>query len=186
MSKLLRPGTLLLPVVFLLIVLTTFCLSGCGDRGDGLPPINEDSVISHAISIAQAAQYTASFRNSIDSVNQKCPVFKDSMHFGKAEAFNSDVFRVLINVKDSTGTLAAGIRIYYGRGTDGLIRMVMVPYDKNGNDILTHLVGAPEKPVPGVSPAKTEALTTGGGAQAMEQGQQCPPACGGGNPLNPN
>jgi hypothetical protein len=184
MSKLLRPGSLPLPVVFLLILLTTFYLSGCGDRGDGLPPINEDSVRTHAIPIGEAIAYTTSFRNSVDSLNLKCPTFKDSLRLGHSEAFNSDVFRVLVAVKDSTGTLAAGIRIYYGRGKDGQVRLIMVPYDKNGNDIITHLVGTSEKPVPGVSSAKTEALTIEGGAQAMEQGQLCPTICPPTSPLN--
>jgi hypothetical protein len=184
MSKFLRPGSLLLPVVFMMIVLTTFGLSGCGDRGDGLPPINEDSVKAHAIPIGLAIQYTASFRNNIDSFTQKCPALKDSFQFSHSEAFNSDVFRLLVQVKDSSGALAAGIRIYYGRATDGQVKLVMVPYDKNGNDIITHLVGTQEKPVPGVSPAKTEALTTDGGAQAMEQGQLCPTVCPPSSPLN--
>lgn len=184
MSKSPRPGAIPIPAIFMLILLTTFYLTGCGDRGDGLPPINEDSVKSHAIPIGLAIQYTTSFRNSVDSLDLKCPTLKDSLRLGHSEAFNSDVFRVLVAAKDSSGALAAGIRIYYGRGVDGQVKLVMVPYDKNGNDIITHLVGAPEKPVPGVSPAKTEALTIEGGAQALEEGQHCPTICPPTSPLN--
>jgi hypothetical protein len=184
MSKLLRPGLLPLPVVFLLIVLTTFYLSGCGDRGDGLPPINEDTVANHAIPISLAIQYTKTFRRAADSFKLKCPELKDSLQLQYAEGFDRDVFRALINVQDSTGEKAAGVRLYYGIDPKGVMKLVLVPYDKNGNDIITHIVGKPEKPVPGVSSAKTEALTVEGGAQAMEVGQLCPTICSPTSPLN--
>jgi len=101
---------------------------------------------------------------------------KDSLRMGYSEAFNSDTYRILLQQKDSSGQLAAGIRIYYGLGKDGQVKLVMVPYDQKGNDILHHLVGTDNKPVPGVSPAHTEALSVTD-AQAMEQGQLCPTIC---------
>jgi hypothetical protein len=184
MSKFLRPGSLPLPAVFLLILLSTFYLSGCGDRGDGLPPINEDTVANHAIPIGLAVQYTKSFRRAADSFKLKCPELKDSLQLQYAESFDRDIFRALINVKDSSGEKAAGIRLYYGLDQKGVVKLVMIPYDKNGNDIITHIVGKPEKQVPGVSPARTEALTVDGGAQAMEVGQLCPTICSPTSPLN--
>jgi hypothetical protein len=175
MNKMLRPGSWILPALLPLVVVFIFTLSGCGGGG-GEPPINEDSARPHAISIADAAALTANFRNTVDTLNKKCPEFKDSMQFGYSEAFNSDVYRVLLRQKDSTGKFAAGIRIYYGLGKTGQVQLVMVPYDQNGNDILNHLISGDNKPVPGVSPAHTEALTVTG-AQAMEQGQHCPTVC---------
>ncbi len=183
MNKMLRPGSWILPALLLLVIVFTFTLSGCGGGG-GEPPINEDSARPHAISIAEAAALTANFRNTVDTLNKKCPEFKDSMQLGYSEAFNSDVFRVLLRQKDSTGRLAAGIRIYYGLGKTGQVQLVMVPYDHNGADILNHLISGDNKPVPGVSPAHTEALVVNG-AQAMEMGQHCPTVCPPPNPIQP-
>ena len=173
MKKSLRPGSWIPPVLLLLVV--AFNLSGC-HGGSEEPPINLDSVKTHAISIAEAAALTANFRNNVDSLSKKCPDFKSSMDFGYSEAFNSDTYRILLKQKDSLGNPAAGIRIYYGLGKTGQVQLVMVPYDQNGNDILHHLVAVDNKPVPGVSPAHTEALTVDG-AQAMEMGQHCPAVC---------
>ena len=175
MKKFLRPGSWILPVLFLLVAVCTFTLSGC-HGGPVEPPINEDSVRPHAISIAEAAALTANFRNTVDSLSKKCPQMKDSLRLGYSEAFNSDTYRILLRQKDSTGQLAAGIRIYYGLSKDGQVKLVMVPYDHNGNDILHHLISTDNKPVPGVSPAHTEALSVTD-AQAMEQGQLCPTIC---------
>lgn len=190
MSKTLRSGTLLLPVLLSLLTLTTFLFAGCGERpGEGEPPIDYDSVKPHIIPIQLAAYYTQNFRASVDSFNQKCPTFKDSMRFGHAEAFPSDLYRLLLKQKDSTGALARGIRIYYGRGPDGQIKMVLIPYDKNGNDIINHMVSTDEKQVPGVSPARNEktantASSSSSNGQAGEQGQLCPTACSADSPLN--
>jgi len=185
MSKSLKSGFSRVPVLFSLIALSTLLLSGCGERpGGGEPPINEDSVKPHIIPIQLAAAYTKDFRANIDSFNLKCPTFKDQMKFGYAEAFPTDLYRLLLKQKDSTGTIAAGIRIYYGRdGATGQIKMVLVPYDKNGNDIINKLISKDEKQLPGVSPeAKTATATTSDG-QAGEQGQLCPTLCSTSSPL---
>ena len=175
MNKSLRPGSWILPALLLMIVsCTLFTLSGCHE-GPGEPPLNEDSIRPHAISIADAAILTAKWRNITDSFGQKCPTLKDSLKFGYSEAFNGDTYRILLRQKDSLGRPAAGIRIYYGVGKEGQIKLVMVPIDSNGNDILRHLIST-EKPSPGGSSPHTEALTVSG-AQAMEQGQLCPTYC---------
>jgi hypothetical protein len=182
MTQFPRPGRTL-PVLFLLAVATTltFTFSGCEGRG-GEPPINEDSVKPHVIPLSYAIELTKDFRSSVDTFNQKCPGFKDSMRFGYSEAFNSDSYRLLLRQKDSSGRLAAGIRIYYGRGKTGEIQMVLVPYDVNGNDILNHLIAVDEKP--SGDSTKVRSLTDGG-AQALEQGQHCPTICPPSSPLNP-
>jgi len=182
MNKFLRPVTWVLPGLIMLIV-STFTFSGCGPAPFD-PPIDVDSVVDHVIPIKEAIEFTTKFRNTVDSLNTHCPLFKDSFQIGHAEAFNKDSYYLLLKQKDSTGHLAAGIRIYYGLDAKGVLKLVMVPYDRNGNDIITHLISKDEKPVPGVSPAKSESLATGG-AQALEQGQLCPTLCPPNSPLNP-
>lgn len=184
MSKFPRSGQTL-PVLLLLVVVATFTfvLSGCGGPG-GEPPISEDSVKPHVIPLSLAVDYTKNFRNAVDTFNVKCPGFKDSFKLGHGEAFNSDSYRLLLRQTDSLGRKAAGIRIYFGLSKDdGKVRFVLVPYDVDGNDILKHLISMDENPGTGDTTKKVRALTAGG-AQALEQGQFCPPTCSPMSPLN--
>lgn len=171
--------------VFIAICLLIPGLSGCGpnEHGEGGKiPYNEDSVQNHVISIGLAKQYTRNFRVAVDSFNRICGNFKDSMKFGHAESFPRDVFAALLDETNPKQGGAQGIRIYYGRGPDGEIRLVLVPYDSAGNDMIGHIVDLKGKPAPGA--VHTEALTTDGG-QAAEDGQRCPTVCdGGGSGLN--
>ncbi len=150
-------------------------LTGCGNNGhegDGPISINADTVKNHVISIDQARLLTRTFRASIDSFNHNCAGFKDSLKFGHAEEFPADVFNaLLLEHTDKQGT-AKGIRIYFGRGVDGEIKLVMVPVDSLGNDMIGTIVDL--KPKPGT--AHVEALSVSDG-QAAEQGQRCPTAC---------
>lgn len=154
--------------------------SGCQPAPAPVPTINLDSVKTHVIPIAQARYWTARFRSMNDSLRKKCPQFKDSLGLPRAEAFNSDLIGLLLSQKDSSGATAAGIRVYYGLDEKNVCRMIIVPYDKNNNDIINRLTVADDKPVPGVS-AKVAESSEGG--QAGEQGQQCPTVCSGGGGL---
>jgi hypothetical protein len=177
-----RHGTWLALFTFLVFS----CVSGCGPNQSGEGgklPYNEDSVQHHIISIGLAKEYTRNFRIAIDSFNRICGNFKDSMKFGHAESFPADVFAALLDESNPKQGNAKGIRIYYGRGPDGDIRLVMVPYDSLGNDMIGHIVDLKGIPAPGK--AHVEALTTGDG-QAAEDGQRCPTLCDtGGSGLNP-
>ena len=179
MNKVLRSSSWILSS-FLFILVSTLGLSGCHESAGSEPVINQDSVKPHILPIGVAIQYTANFRASVDSFNRRCPGFKDSMQFGHAEAFNSDVYHLLLSQKNSKGDPAVGIRIYYGRDNAGMVKMIMVPYDKDNNDIINTLVDLANK-TPGVSPAHTEALTVGGSGQTIEQGQHCPTICDSGS-----
>ncbi|HEY4286096.1 MAG TPA: hypothetical protein VGN00_03265 [Puia sp.] len=188
MNKSLSQNRLIPLFALLLIITASIGLSGCGPGGDKnvvvLPAPNDTTVAKHAISIELARQLTASFRASIDSFNKNCPNFKDSMQFGHSEAFPTDVFVKLLLQHNEKQGFARGIRIYFGRGPGGEIKLILVPYDKNGNDMIDHLVDINGNPAPGTTPIKTEALKTSEG-QAVEEGQRCPPACDdGGSGLN--
>lgn len=179
----LRPSTWL--SLFIVVGLSMTGLSGCGPNNNGATgkiPYNEDSVQNHVISIGLAKEYTRNFRVAIDSFNRICGNFRDSMKFGHAEAFPSDVFAALLDETNPKQGSAKGIRIYYGRGPDGDIRLVLVPYDAQGNDMIGQIIDLKGKTAPGA--IHTEALITGGG-QAAEDGQRCPTLCDdGGSGLN--
>ena len=108
-----------------------------------------------------------STQNNVDTILQ----------LPSAETFNRDAFAALLNAPD-----AQGIRIYYGRGSKGEVRLVMVPTDSKGNDIVTELVDSRDPKqtsaisVPGISSATAGARRIQ--KQVMENGQRCdPPPC---------
>jgi hypothetical protein len=170
-------NTLIFTTLTILLVAVIFALPGCQPAPAPTSTINLDSVKPHVIPIAQARRWTARFRAMNDSLRAKCPQFKDSLWLPRAEAFNSDLIGLLLSQKDSSGALAAGIRVYYGLDEKGVCRMILLPYDKNNNDIINRLTVVDDKPVPGVS-AKVAESSQGG--QAGEQGQQCPTVCSNG------
>ena len=172
MNEILKPARLAQALFLLLIIVSVCHFSACQPPTPG-GEINKDSVKRHLISIDSAIRYTTSFRVSIDSFNKNAPHFADSMRFGNAEAFNKDIFRELLLQSSAKQGPAAGIRIYFGRDNTGLIRLVLVPYDSAGNDIINHIMDLNGKPVTG---AHVEALTVSGG-QAGEDGIRCPTVC---------
>jgi hypothetical protein len=155
---------------------------GCKEqKSSGLIPVNEDSVRAHILSIEAAVGYTKNFRAIRDSFYRQLPHFESALNFGQAEAFNRDAIAVLLNQKDSMGNAAAGVRVYYGLDRDGRVRMVLVPYDIHGNDIINQLIANRTTLIPGIPSAS--AFT--GNGQTVEDGQRCPVDCdNGGSGLN--
>ncbi|HZE84283.1 MAG TPA: hypothetical protein VE035_08230 [Puia sp.] len=184
MNANLRSGSLPFTFFLMLAISSVLSLAGCHEGpGNGFPPINLDSVRTHVLPIQKAIKMTTEFRNTRDTFQVKCGGLKEQLGFGNAEAFNSDAIRILLQQKDSTGSLATGIRIYYGLDkATGKVTQILVPIDKNGNDIINVLlIGDKDKQAPGVSP-KTQSLTLDNGSgQTIEQGQQCPPVCDNGS-----
>jgi hypothetical protein len=176
-----KPNTLIFTLLTVLLGMAVFSLPGCQPAPAPTSTINMDSVKTHVIPIAEARRWTARFRSMNDSIQKKCPQFKDSLWLPRAEAFNSDLMALLLSQKDSTGGPAAGIRVYYGLDEKGICRMILVPYDKNNNDIINHLTVADDKQVPGVSSPRVLESSIGG--QGGETGQQCPTVCSSGSGL---
>ncbi|HEY4108432.1 hypothetical protein [Puia sp.] len=175
------PGAL--PVAVVCLFLSG--VSGCGPHpndGGGKPSINEDSLRNHVIPISLAIQYTKAFRAVLDSNYHLHPKAVDSLQFNNAEEFPADVFYDLLAQTNPKQGGAKGIRIYLGRDPNGQLKMVLIPVDSLGNDIINHLVDLKGKPVPGT--AHVEALQVNDG-QGFEVGQVCPTACdNGGSGLN--
>jgi hypothetical protein len=171
MSNILKP-LWLAPAILLAGI--SVSLSSCNNGGEQTvgSSINNDTIKHHVISIGEAVELTTSFRAAIEDMDKKVPHFKDSMDFGHAEMFPTDVFRELIKQRDSLGT-AVGIRIYYGRDANGKIRQILVPVDSAGNDIINHMVDFDDKQ----RQEHVEALKVSNG-QALQNGQRCPTACG--------
>jgi hypothetical protein len=150
------------------------CLVGCKEPTfSGTIPVNEDSVRDHILPIEAAVGYTKNFRIVKDSFSRQLPNFESSLNLGLAEAFNRDAIAVLLNQKDAQGNPAAGVRIYYGLDRKGQVRMVLVPYDSRGNDIINQLIGNKSANIPGIPSANAFAAA----GQTVEEGQRCPTLC---------
>jgi hypothetical protein len=144
---------------------------GHGSGGDSVV-INEDTLRNHVISIGQAIEYTKAFRALLDTSRRIRPEAVGALNLSYAEEFPADVFFDLLKQNSKQGS-AKGIRIYLGKDANGQLRMVLVPVDSLGNDIINHLVDKNGKP----APSTTKAFDGDGGGQAFEAGQQCPTAC---------
>jgi hypothetical protein len=160
-------------LVFLILFLWMIAAVGCTPQPLANIPVNEDSVRSHILPIQDAVNFTRNFRSKRDSSYQRLPALKNELNFGQAEGFNRDAIAVLLNQQDASGNKAAGIRIYYGLDKAGQVRMVLVPYDSRGNDIINELVGNKVVHIPGIPSAN--AFT--GSGQTIEDGQRCPVVC---------
>jgi hypothetical protein len=177
MNKVSRPLLArLLPAAAIILVIAS--LPGCGNNNHddgGKPPtsFNADTVANHVISINEARLLTRTFRNTVDTFNRICVGFKDSLKFGHAEEFPGDVFTALLQEENPKQGKAKGIRIYYGRGVDGEIKLVLVPVDSLGNDMIGTIIKLKENPTPG----KAHTLSASSDGQAAEQGQRCPTLC---------
>ena len=151
------------------------CFVGCKPpQTTGNIPFNEDSVRSHILPIKEAVALTANFRTVRDSFYNRLPALKAAFNLGKAEGFNRDAIAVLLNQQDVSGKASAGIRIYYGLDPKGELRLVLVPYDINGNDIINELIGNKTVVLPGISAANA----AGTSGQTIQNGQRCPVICG--------
>jgi hypothetical protein len=147
-------------------------LSGCRPKPnpDGKIPFDPGQAREHIISGLQAQEYLNSFKTGDTALLH---LLKDTTFLDKhfqlptAESFNRDAIIALLDA-DS----AAGVRIYLGRDAQGEVRFVLVPVDKNGQDIHTRLL--PDSTTGGSGPQVRSLTVT---SQAVEIGQRCPTQC---------
>jgi hypothetical protein len=174
------PGSALLFLALFVTGITV--LVSCADNKSGKIPVDETQARENVIPVKLGKQYQDSF---ISARNQLARLLTDStflnrkLNLPNAETFNRHAIALLLNV-DS----CAGIRIYMGTGEKGEARMVLVPVDKNGKDIITHLLARPTAlTVPGIPSANAQDSLVDDG-EVVENGQVCPPCQiggGGGN-----
>ncbi len=80
---------------------------------------NED----HLISLADASELTANFRNA------------QTDDYIKAEYFGKNAILSLLKQDD-----CIGMRVYYGQEIDGVKKLVLVAVDANGNDLVNGVI----------------------------------------------
>lgn len=118
----------------------------------------------HFIPAEVGAGYTRHFRETRDALHAQHPGMKARLALEQSESFNRDAIAALLNAKDASGNPAAGVRIYQGLDAEGRTRLVLVPYDARGNDIITRLSSSGDTAVSGSS-------------EVVEDGIRCPPSC---------
>jgi hypothetical protein len=151
-----------------LLAALTQCTPSHPDQGE--IPVDKARAIEHVIPIEEARALRQGFLAGRKELQSKLPgnYLDSAFNIPEGETFNRHAIAAILNAKG-----AEGLRIYMGKDEKGQVRMVLLPVDSSGTDILTTLVSRERAAnVPGVQPAKATAPV-----QAMESGQRCPPLC---------
>ncbi|PSL25917.1 hypothetical protein [Chitinophaga ginsengisoli] len=133
-------------------------------------PLDKARALVHVISIDEARSLRQGFLVGRKELQRKLPgnYLDSAFNIPEGETFNRDAIAAILNAKG-----AQGLRIYMGKDEKGQVRMVLLPVDSSGTDILTTLVSRDKAAIiPGIQPARASSLE-----QAMESGQRCPPLC---------
>ncbi|SHN45302.1 hypothetical protein [Chitinophaga sp. CF418] len=133
-------------------------------------PLDKAKAIEHVIPIDEARRLRQGFLAGRKELQSKLPgnYLDSAFNIPDGETFNRHAIAAILNAKGATG-----LRIYMGKDEKGQIRMVLLPVDSSGTDILTTLVSRDKAAnIPGIQPAKASTME-----QAMESGQRCPPLC---------
>lgn len=144
-------------------------LTSCAGGGGGIP-VDEKLARAHIIPIKEAKAYTNSFEEGRSDLAKKIGdtmYLVDTFNLPNAEMFNRHAIALLLNQEG-----AEGIRIYFGRDAKGQVRLVLLPVDKEGKNIIRKLIPNSTVSIPGISSAY--AAEEG---EAIENGQRCPTMC---------
>jgi hypothetical protein len=154
------PNTLLALIAFFW---SAMFFASCG-HNNGIP-VDETRAKSQIIPLEQGEVYQANFLKTHEELKKLLSdtnFLEKNFRMPNAEFFNRDAIATLLNIPG-----ADGIRVYLGIDPTGETKYVLVPVDKDGNDIITALI--PIKAGPGKPP-----YTAGGDSQVVENGQVCP------------
>ena len=156
------------------ISLIAFIWAGCNDHNaGGKIPYDVKRAEQSVIPIDTAKSYQANFlrtRETLRKLIGDTNYLDKNFNLPNAESFTRDAIILLLN---QTG--ADGVRVYYGKDNSGIVRMVLLPIDKNGRDIQNVLIERGQTnaiSIPGIPSAQAAPPSE---AQAVENGQTCPP-----------
>lgn len=148
----------------MLFLVAGLAFAGCNQGSPGGIPIDREQAKTHIISEKQARDLIGRFKQT--RLRNSDTAFMAGMP--DAESFNRHAIALLLNQEG-----AEGIRIYVGHDEKGQTRLVLLPVDKNGKNIVRNLLGGTQAYIPGVKSAK--AFDEDG--PALENGQRCPSIC---------
>lgn len=146
-----------------------FVVAGCNNNDRGKIPIDEKRAAQQVIPAEQGIAYQNRFtaaRSELATLVRDSTFLSRKFNIPNAEAFNRDAIGLLLNQKG-----ADGIKIYLGSDEKGQVKLVLVPVDKDGKDIITGLLGTSTAlHIPGIPSAYAQPQ-----GQVVENGQVCPP-----------
>jgi len=148
-------------------------LTDCTPHGPdqkGPIPLDEKRAVEHVIPIEEARRLRQDFLAGRKDLQSKLPgnYLDSAFNIPDGETFNRHAIAAILNAKG-----ADGLRIYFGKDQKGQVRLVLLPVDSSGTDIITTLVARDRAAnIPGIPSAKAASYE-----QAMESGQRCPPLC---------
>jgi len=152
----------------LVIAALPLLVAGC-KQISGKIPFNEARARQQVIPVKQGSEYSVRF---VDLRDKELPrVMVDSSFLSKrfsmpiAETFNRDAIISLLNADG-----ADGVRVYFGTDEKGLVKLVLLPVDKNGADIVTKLI-----PTLSDKASARGATDFPQDGQCVENGQRPPP-----------
>jgi len=154
-------------VLFALMVLLGCQQNQGGGNNDGTLKFDTAIAAKSVIPIAEAVTLQQNFIRTFGEVKK---LIRDTSYLTKnfnipnGEAFSKDALLLLLSQKEATG-----IRVYYGKDSKGVVRLVLLPVRKDGSVIYNKLI-ASGKPAPD---SASSALSSA--VQAVETGQTCPP-----------
>jgi hypothetical protein len=135
---------------------------------------NEERAAKHVISIKQAKRLQDSFivrRQELSRLVQDTTFLSQKFFLSNSETFNRDAIALLLNQPG-----ADSIRIYFGNDDNGKVRLILLPVDKNGKDIINKLISRKTAlKIPGLSSAQAQDNNSVEDGEAIETGQICPP-----------
>jgi hypothetical protein len=168
-----KPVSLINRLVLPLCIMLLFY--SCQENGEKIP-YDKQRAMRYVVAYDSLVGYVNSFtteRKRLYGMVKDSMYFKQSFNMPAGEMFNRDAIIALLNAPGMEN-----VRIYLGKKKNGEVVFVLLPVDKNNNDIKVNLVDADRVgaiSVPGVSSANAAPPP---GAQGLEDGQRCPTVCG--------
>src|SRR5215213_9287558 len=146
----------------ILILITGLALAGCSD---GKIPVDVEQARGNVIPVSQAKAYTQSFARGRQELAFRLAdsnYLPRNFNLPDGEMFNRHAIALLLNQEG-----AEGVRIYLGRDDKGQVRLVLVPVDKSGKNIIGKLITSSNAYIPGVASAYAQEE-----GEAIENGQR--------------
>lgn len=156
----------------MLFLVAALAFAGCNDGG-GEIPVDREQAKRHIITEKQARELTSGFREGRQQLARRLgdsAFLRDTFNLPDAETFNRHAIALLLNQEG-----AEGVRVYMARDAKGQVRLVLLPVDKNGKNIVRKLLGSRTALIPGVKSANAQ--DEDGNGEAIENGQRCPTMC---------
>lgn len=123
------------------------------------------------IPIKEAVLLQQSFintRRELEKLIKDTSFLSKNFNIPNGEAFTKDALLLLLSQKE-----ADGVRLYYGKDSKGVVRLVLLPIRKDGTVIYTKLLSTGRSNSDSAGSASRAAPIDE--ADAVETGQTCPP-----------